>query len=222
MPFGGRANLDFDTLLNTIGSYPLEEGKLDGWKWLDPKGKFIVSKLTRLVEAKALHIPDEVVLFDWNRWVPLKVNFCVWRASINCLPSKVNLLRRGIPLELIWCEFCGIFPKTLDHYLVRCNKVRGIWHKIFSWWKVNMADPLAIKDILCGNLCSRGKEVNKLFLVVCYTAIWMIWNWRNHLRVATDNELSGIINEDVFSSIQRKSLIWLKNRGKEEGVCWNS
>lgn len=183
-----------------------------------------MSLLTRLVESKVLSDQNHSAInqFIWNNWVPLKVNFCVWRASLNCLPTRVILLNRGIPLDLIWCCFCGICPETLEHCLYSCSKVQWIWFKVFSWWHVSFTELLSLKDIMAGNIVdSRGRDVNKCFLGVCYIAIWLIWNWRNRLRVALENDVPSIINEDLFSYVQRMSLLWLSSRGNLGNVCWN-
>jgi len=39
---------------------------------------------------------DEVSDLIWHRYVPLKVSILAWRLLINRLPTKTNLMARGM------------------------------------------------------------------------------------------------------------------------------
>ncbi|GKG33463.1 RNA-directed DNA polymerase, eukaryota, reverse transcriptase zinc-binding domain protein, partial [Tanacetum coccineum] len=72
----------------------------------------------------------------WNSWIPKKVNIVVWKASLDRLATCSNLMARGIVLPTYNCPFCGLVIEDSDHVLVRCQKVCGIWRKVWSWWSL--------------------------------------------------------------------------------------
>ncbi|GJZ51365.1 hypothetical protein Tco_0605880 [Tanacetum coccineum] len=45
----------------------------------------------------------------WNSWIPRKVNICVWKASINRLPTRSNLIERG---------FGGVCPRVFPFFSI--------------------------------------------------------------------------------------------------------
>ncbi|GJV38153.1 RNA-directed DNA polymerase, eukaryota, reverse transcriptase zinc-binding domain protein [Tanacetum coccineum] len=59
----------------------------------------------------------------WNSLIPRKVNICVWRASLDRLPSRANLATRGVDLSSTSCSFCESVVEDIDHSLIRCPYV---------------------------------------------------------------------------------------------------
>ncbi|GJU70133.1 hypothetical protein Tco_1256392 [Tanacetum coccineum] len=49
----------------------------------------------------------------WNSWIPRKINICVWRAACDRLPTRINLLRRGVPLPSSSCTIVLSLEKKL-------------------------------------------------------------------------------------------------------------
>ncbi|GKC84931.1 hypothetical protein Tco_1140648 [Tanacetum coccineum] len=45
----------------------------------------------------------------WVKFVPIKVNVMVWRARLDRLPSKLNLINRGISLDNDICSVLCVF-----------------------------------------------------------------------------------------------------------------
>nr|GFC90965.1 RNA-directed DNA polymerase, eukaryota, reverse transcriptase zinc-binding domain protein [Tanacetum cinerariifolium] len=50
----------------------------------------------------------------WNSWIPRKVNICIWRASINRLATRSNLVIRGIDIPSTLCPFCELVEESVD------------------------------------------------------------------------------------------------------------
>ncbi|GJT68148.1 RNA-directed DNA polymerase, eukaryota, reverse transcriptase zinc-binding domain protein [Tanacetum coccineum] len=182
-PLRGRANDDLASLVSHIGRLHLNADGADKWVWsLDTSGSFKVSTLTKRIHNIRL---AEFIIGDhhlWNSLVPRKVNICVWRASLNRLPTRVNLNLRGINMASNLCPFCNTCVDDIEHCLINCSHSLAIWRKIWSWW--NMPSPLSfpcfsIKDIALGNIGLNGSS-----------------------RISKPDAIAKIKGEDIFPSIQ--------------------
>ncbi|KAJ9556005.1 hypothetical protein OSB04_010619 [Centaurea solstitialis] len=66
----------------------------------------------------------------WNKIVPLKVRICNWRARIDRLPTKVNLIKRNLLIEDDTCALCNTTSKTNDHVFIGCQKTIEVQNNI--------------------------------------------------------------------------------------------
>ncbi|GJU88931.1 putative RNA-directed DNA polymerase [Tanacetum coccineum] len=99
-PPRGRVDFDLHSLEHLLSGLSLQPEKDDAWAWnVDISGKFSVKCFSDLVQSKLLAESNLEVSFKWNSWVPKKVNICLWRASLNRLPTRSNLTNKGINLE---------------------------------------------------------------------------------------------------------------------------
>ncbi|GKA23873.1 RNA-directed DNA polymerase, eukaryota, reverse transcriptase zinc-binding domain protein [Tanacetum coccineum] len=131
----GRAISDLDALLSVTGSFSLDDSQDYTWLWrADASGIFKVKSLTTCLQNSVLSGCELGKHHVWNMLVPRKVNICVWRASLNRLPSRVNLSSQGVPLSSSLCPFCDNEIKDIEHSLIKCSKVLLVWRKIWSWW----------------------------------------------------------------------------------------
>nr|GEZ24693.1 RNA-directed DNA polymerase, eukaryota, reverse transcriptase zinc-binding domain protein [Tanacetum cinerariifolium] len=101
------------------------------------------------------------------------------RASLNRLLTRSNLALRGISLPTT-CPFCEEDNKVLDHCIISCPRVLGIWRKVWSCW--NLDSPLvfpsfSISNIALGNVRTRGdNRANKILNGVLHCTICSIRN----------------------------------------------
>ncbi|GJZ23264.1 RNA-directed DNA polymerase, eukaryota, reverse transcriptase zinc-binding domain protein [Tanacetum coccineum] len=226
-PLRGRANDDLASFVSYIGRLHLNADGADKWVWsFDTSGSFKVSTLTKRIQNIRL---AEFIIGDhhlWNSLVPRKVNICVWRASLNRLPTRVNLDLRGINMSSILCPFCDTCVEDIEHCLINCSHSLAIWRKIWSWW--NMPSPLSfpsfsIKDIALGNIGLNGSSrISKVVHGVFLTVVWSIWNWRNRIVNTQSDAIAKIKGEDIYPSIQRLSMTWIAARLASLPANWNS
>lgn len=57
---------------------------------------FSIKRLTSLINNHILY--DDSSIPHWISWVPIKVNLCVYRATIDRVPTYLNLAKRGVAL----------------------------------------------------------------------------------------------------------------------------
>lgn len=67
-----------------------------------------------------------------------EVSICVWRAVIDRLPTRVNLLRRGVLLASLSCPICGNVEETIEHCIILCPRILRVSRKIWGWWNLDL------------------------------------------------------------------------------------
>nr|GEY98822.1 RNA-directed DNA polymerase, eukaryota, reverse transcriptase zinc-binding domain protein [Tanacetum cinerariifolium] len=87
---------DLASLVSLIGNLFLMEDGVDKWVWSkDAFGSFKI---------------------------PRKVNICVWRASIDRLATRLNLVNRGVSIDSDVCPVCEACGESVNYYLLICPK----------------------------------------------------------------------------------------------------
>ncbi|GKD42208.1 RNA-directed DNA polymerase, eukaryota [Tanacetum coccineum] len=79
-------------------------------------GNFRVKEIRNYIDD--LFLPHQAAQTRWIKYIPIKVNIFAWRARQDCLPTRVNLIRRGITIESSLCP--GLFSlrgRCLPHLL---------------------------------------------------------------------------------------------------------
>ncbi|KAH1038730.1 hypothetical protein J1N35_040473 [Gossypium stocksii] len=109
----------------------------------------------------------------WKSDLPSKINITVWRATLNYLPTLVNLRTKRLVTEAI-CQRCKQGLETREHVFCDCAVTKETWKQLeFSW-------PQSIRQsefmewftwILLNNTTEGGR------IFIC--AIWAIWSARN-------------------------------------------
>lgn len=85
----------------------------DRWLWKgDASTPFSVKELRNLIGTSS---DVNMSKFNWVNWIPLKVNYFVWRLIRNRTPLSSNLLSRGVCVASTLCSFCGLDEECLDH-----------------------------------------------------------------------------------------------------------
>uniref|UniRef100_A0A251UX75 Putative reverse transcriptase zinc-binding domain-containing protein n=1 Tax=Helianthus annuus TaxID=4232 RepID=A0A251UX75_HELAN len=107
----------------------------DKWSWsLDSNGLFSVSGLrTCLVQNNQT---AAATVYSWNRWIPLKVNFLVWRLNLNRLSTRVSLLRRGVQVPSALCELCRDEEESTEDVFCTCPFTQKVWDGIARWCRL--------------------------------------------------------------------------------------
>ncbi|GKA50560.1 hypothetical protein Tco_0743633 [Tanacetum coccineum] len=99
----GRTLDEVSELSRLIGTLVLTSEQQDGWRWkLNPNGKFTVNNLSKLIDIAILGSNVMSYKVDWNQFVLKKVNICIWRAVNDRLPTRANLLLRGLMMHRTW------------------------------------------------------------------------------------------------------------------------
>ncbi|XP_045789429.1 uncharacterized protein LOC123884387 [Trifolium pratense] len=110
----------------------------------------------------------------WKAPVPNRVRNFLWRLGKNILPTRANLVRKGVQIENL-CPQCHSAPETIDHLFLHCHLTQLTWFASQLGARVPQSMPVHIW-LLQGLTCddTRGAQ---LFCVL----MWKIWNARNNL-----------------------------------------
>ena len=78
----------------------------------------------------------------WSYNIPHKIRHFAWRACIDVLPTKENLVKRKI-LSDSCCDECKLAEPTLGHLFWNCQRARDIWSlsSLFQESRVQLFGP---------------------------------------------------------------------------------
>ena len=110
----------------------------------------------------------------WKIQVPGKIKHFLWRACLNSLATKENLVKRKILLDVA-CSCCSGAHEDTLHSLWSCNGLKEVWEKDFSWIFRFRVVITSLKGLV--NLVFTKSELVPLFA----TATWSVWFHRNKI-----------------------------------------
>ncbi|XP_071928062.1 uncharacterized protein [Coffea arabica] len=105
-----------------ITLYPDQE---DEMVWLgSPTGLFSVKDGWEALRCRRnLSLVDG---FIWNKILPLKISFLVWKVLRNLIPVEVNLQKRGIMMASR-CSYCSLQEESLNHLFLGGPVAEQVW-----------------------------------------------------------------------------------------------
>ncbi|GJY46578.1 RNA-directed DNA polymerase, eukaryota [Tanacetum coccineum] len=111
----------------------------DRWTWaLEGSGDFSVASVRKLLDDKRL--PDVSSQTCWIKAVPIKVNIHAWKVRLDCLPTRLNISRRGMDIASILCPICGSAVELSSHLFFDCHVAKDNFRKICRlYWKGDAA-----------------------------------------------------------------------------------
>ncbi|GKE10900.1 RNA-directed DNA polymerase, eukaryota, reverse transcriptase zinc-binding domain protein, partial [Tanacetum coccineum] len=122
--------------------------------------EFTVKSFSHAIQKKLLTIDvsDMARSLSWNSWVPRKVNICAWRVLLDRLPTRANLVHRGIQIWN-WWKAPGSFNPYLEDILKgvtdfsKDKRVSKIFHAVcmtFIWhvwtWRNKIIHAASIEE----------------------------------------------------------------------------
>jgi len=107
----------------------------DRWVWLpDPSGGYSVRGVySMLTTPDVSHVASTVELV-WHRQFPLKVSVFVWRLLRDRLPTKSNLVSKGVitSVDCLCVSGCG-YVETAQHRFLSCTTFAFLWSLVQNW-----------------------------------------------------------------------------------------
>ncbi len=114
----------------------------------------------------------------WSLRIPKKWQTFAWRASREALPTRVNLLKRRIPLDP-QCENCRNSPEDVLHAVWSCPLIKPTWENEPWILRLRTSHVLDYADLF-----SKVLEIGSSQDVEAFTVItWALWQRRNKLRL---------------------------------------
>nr|GEW60537.1 RNA-directed DNA polymerase, eukaryota [Tanacetum cinerariifolium] len=140
----GVERQQWDDLNSVSGSVTLSASK-DRWICdLNGYGVFIVKEVRTIFDD--IFLPFAVDATRWVKYIPIKINFFAWRARLDHLPTRSNLVRRGVVLDSFLCPLCGLVPEDIHYVLFRCDTAKLVFHRICRWWDLDWHNLLSFSN----------------------------------------------------------------------------
>nr|GEX24009.1 hypothetical protein [Tanacetum cinerariifolium] len=117
---------------------------LSGWD-LNGSGSFRVSDVRNFLDD--FFLPKDDRGTRWVKSIPIKINVFAWRVSLDRLPSRVNLIRRGIQVPCPDCPICTAVDEDISHLLFRCPMASDINRLICRWTSLKTTPSVGKKNV---------------------------------------------------------------------------
>nr|GEV66192.1 RNA-directed DNA polymerase, eukaryota [Tanacetum cinerariifolium] len=85
---------------------------LDTWI-LDMPLSFWLPQIRSILDD--LFLPSSSEATRWVKFIPIKINIFAWRVRLDRLPTRCNLLNRGVITESSLCPLCSLVPEDSLH-----------------------------------------------------------------------------------------------------------
>jgi hypothetical protein len=167
-----------------------------------------------LIEAPNLNTLEEKIFKNiWESPVQSKVIVFSWQLLHNSVPTKDNLLSRGILNGDVngTCVWCGDVRESAIHLFMHCKVAMEVWYAIFKWLGVVIVMPSNLFLLFdCCWEAAKTKKDRKGILLIWHTVLWSIWAARNN------HIFNNVISEssEIVDNIKLLSWRWSGDRLK--------
>ncbi|GJW91570.1 RNA-directed DNA polymerase, eukaryota [Tanacetum coccineum] len=140
----GAERQQWDELCANLDPVILSPSK-DRWICdLSGDGAFRVKEVRSLLNN--ILLPSSDVSTRWVKFNPIKINIFAWRARLDRLPTRSNLVRRGVVMDSDLCLVCGLVTEDIAHVLFWCDLAGLTFHKICRWWELDWQVLMSFED----------------------------------------------------------------------------
>nr|GFB22542.1 RNA-directed DNA polymerase, eukaryota [Tanacetum cinerariifolium] len=130
--WGGREQQQWLDLASILATVSLS---LVGDRWtcnFSGDGSFRVRDVRNYIDA--IFPPSSSEATRWVKSVPIKLHIFSWRARRNCLPTRANLIHRGVNVDSALCPICLLEEEDVHHVLFRCQLAQAVLRRVCRWW----------------------------------------------------------------------------------------
>lgn len=137
-------------LKGEIGNATFRSGGSDCIVWHADLSNCYLVKSTYSILSEASNFGSQTIYNKvWNKFVPLKFSVFAWQVIQNRIPSKENIVKRGIlNTNAHSCEGgCGSIKST-SHLFLECSIVFKVWLDILCWLELSLFHTIILLSIL--------------------------------------------------------------------------
>lgn len=209
----GRSLSEFQALLNMLSDIMLTPFSKDAIKWSLSSTFSVASVYSQLGQHSRI-LPKAIVDAIWIKWSPPRTRVFSWKLAHVALPTKWNLLCRGIiatDFDPI-CLLCGSELEDHNHLFIHCSVTQRLWYSLLKWWNLPFIFPEGVQDLFQQTQSiSTAPGINSLFLLTCLCSVWAIWFARNNLL---HNGIPWDENS-LLHFIQSRTFAWIRGSSPE-------
>ncbi|GJY52428.1 zinc finger, CCHC-type containing protein [Tanacetum coccineum] len=86
---------------------------------LNGEGVFRVKDARMLLDESFL--PKDSTATRWVKSIPIKINVFAWKVYLDRLPTRLNLMKRGVLVPSLLCPVCNADHEDTSHLLFSCS-----------------------------------------------------------------------------------------------------
>nr|GEY28955.1 RNA-directed DNA polymerase, eukaryota [Tanacetum cinerariifolium] len=167
---------------------------------LTSDGVFRVKEVWNCIDD--IFLPSQVIDTRWVRFVPIKVNIFIWRARQDCLPTRVNLVRRGINVDSCVCPIFSTGEDEINHILFRCDLAQQVLRRICRWWELDPSDWNTFQEWIRNHIIFEGVLPRRSEVDEGQADIKAVSEYYNSLIKKYSSLSTSIIDADAIERIQ--------------------
>lgn len=96
----------------------------------------------------------------------------MWRMFLKRIQNRLNFNDKGLDLDSNLCPLCREVGESVDHVLVPCPSVIGLWPRLGTWWEIPTSNFVGINSLsFLVEYVSFSSLQRKFFEVVVFTSI---------------------------------------------------
>lgn len=146
----------------------------------------------------------------WKSAAPSKVIAFSWQLMLDRIPTRENLVYRGLPrMDDLVCPLCNGGAETDVHLFLHCPVAGKLWYEIVWWIDQSLVLPANLSQslvLLAG--CGISKQGKKGMLLIWHAFVWVIWRTRNN-RIFNN----GVVDSgEMMELVMRLSWEWFIER----------
>nr|GEW40609.1 RNA-directed DNA polymerase, eukaryota [Tanacetum cinerariifolium] len=194
--------------LNFVSGYVALSASKDRWICnLNGDDVFRVKEVRTILDDIFLSSAADAT--RWVKYISIKINAFAWRARLDRLSTRSNLVRRGVVLDSSLCPLCGLVPEDIHHVLFLCDTAKLVFRRICRWWDLDWHDLLSFSYWNAWFSAIRLSSRIKLILEgVFYVAWWHLLVYMNQSIFAATPPRRSVIFDDIVSC----SFTWCASR----------
>nr|GEY96202.1 RNA-directed DNA polymerase, eukaryota [Tanacetum cinerariifolium] len=187
-----------DHLNSVSGSVTLSASK-DRWICdLNGDGVFRTKEVRTILND--IFLPFAADATRWGKYILIKINVFAWRARLDHLSTRSNLVCRGVVFYSSLCLLCGLVPEDIHHVLFWCDTAKLVFRTICRWWDLDWHDLLSFSDWNAWFSAIRLSSRIKLILEGMFYVAWShLWVYRNQSIFAATPLRRSVIFDDIVS-----------------------
>ncbi|XP_058761309.1 uncharacterized protein LOC131634688 [Vicia villosa] len=175
-------------LRDCLLAYSPSEFASDTFVWsLHDNDEFTVASISSVIDsAKSCawdyHVINSLKVM-WDLKLPPKIKVFTWRLFIDRLPTRDNLLKRGVTSVVCPnCVMCGSSLESSSHIFFFCQEVKAVWNYVFTW--LGIAEEISVEDFLRFEVIQEKALGSKRRIAINFVwiaTLWCIWLMRNDM-----------------------------------------
>ena len=193
---------EVETILNILLSYSLPD---DSITWVANKRGVFTVKSAYYVALPLVEEPGlgECSTGDyraplwrrmWHLKLLAKVRIFAWRACVNGLPTRLNMMTKGFDIYAT-CPLCGKDGESTKHAFLYCKKICDVWW-FWQTCPINLlAETSEVVDVALRIMEAKTSHDLEIFFVTA----WSIWYNQNQVA----HEAQGLPSMQIWGTVQR-------------------